>query len=451
MRLASAPASAVGGGADATDAALAALSPADAAEVERFRALLRCVTAHPDPTAGYAAAGVLLEAWATELGLAFERLELAPGHPIFLLTWAASARAPGAGAILLNSHLDVVPVEADKWSVDPWAAVVKDGRVYGRGAQDMKCVSVQYLAAIRRLIARGVRPTARDVVLSFVPDEEVGGGRGMKRLLVHARMAALAPAFCLDEGLASPDDAARVYFGERKVWWVRVTATGAVGHGSRLIPDTAVPKLLSVLERFGRMREAAVAALDGAHGCGRQLGDVTSVNVTVISAGERAADGYNVIPSAAWAGIDVRIPCTADLPALKATFDAWCAEAGEGVTWELIAGLADGALTNPTTDTARGEGGAWYALFEAAARAGGMATHAPSVFPAATDARWLRLLLGVPALGFSPITRTPVLLHDHDEHLGVDAFVRGVGVYEALIPALAGAPAGAPYDRAAPA
>ena len=351
--------------------------------------------------------------------------------------------------MLLNAHLDVVPVEAARWSVDPFAGAVRDGKVYGRGAQDMKCVAVQYLAAIRRLVGRGLRPAARDVVLTFVPDEEVGGGRGMKLLLLHERMAAIAPAFCLDEGLASPDDRARVYFGERKIWWVRVTSSGAVGHGSRLVPGTAVPKLLRVLDRFAALREESVRALEDGHGCGKQLGDVTSVNVTVLSAGnpDRDAFQYNVIPSTAFAGIDIRIPATADLPAFKATVDAWCAEAGEGVEWAIVAGLADGALANAVTDTGADEGAAWYALFKGAAAAGGCATHEPSVFPAATDCRWIRQILGVPALGFSPMTRTPVLLHDHDEFLSVDEFVRGVGVYEALIPALAAAPPGAPYDR----
>lgn len=44
--------------------------------------------------------------------------------------------------------MDVVPAERDKWTVDPWAATVRDGAVYGRGTQDMKCVSIQYLEAI---------------------------------------------------------------------------------------------------------------------------------------------------------------------------------------------------------------------------------------------------------------------------------------------------------------
>ena len=61
---------------------------------------------------------------------------------------------------------------------------------------------------------------------------------------------------------------------------------------------------------------------------------------------------------------------------------------------------------------------------------------AGGVFPAATDSRWVRLILGVPCFGFSPMRRTPILLHDHDEFLPLDVFLEGVRVYEALIPRL---------------
>ncbi|KAL9181854.1 hypothetical protein ACHAXT_012197 [Thalassiosira profunda] len=53
--------------------------------------------------------------------------------------------------IILNSHYDVVPANEEEWTVDPFAATRKDGKVYGRGAQDMKCVCIQYIEAIRKL------------------------------------------------------------------------------------------------------------------------------------------------------------------------------------------------------------------------------------------------------------------------------------------------------------
>ena len=71
------------------------------------------------------------------------------------------------------------------------------------------------------------------------------------------------------------------------------------------------------------------------------------------------------------------------------------------------------------------------------AEAAGAKTHAPSIFPAATDSRWVRLLLGAPCLGFSPMRNTPILLHDHDEYIDERVFLEGVGIYERLVEALA--------------
>lgn len=64
----------------------------------------------------------------------------------------------------------------------------------------------------------------------------------------------------------------------------------------------------------------------------------------------------------------------------------------------------------------------------------------PDICSAATDNRYLRAV-GVPALGFSPMNRTPVLLHDHDERLQEAVFLRGIDIYTRLLPALASVPA----------
>ncbi|MEQ2160921.1 Aminoacylase-1A, partial [Goodea atripinnis] len=62
------------------------------------------------------------------------------------------------------------------------------------------------------------------------------------------------------------------------------------------------------------------------------------------------------------------------------------------------------------------------------------------IFPAATDSRFIRAV-GIPAIGFSPMNRTPILLHDHNEYLNERVFLNGVNVYERLIPALTSVPA----------
>ena len=197
----------------------------DAAALERFRAFVRMRTDHPNPTPGYRSALAMLRSLTAELGLTYRELELEDGHPLGIATWAGSD--PSLPSVVLNAHMDVVPAELEKWTQDPWAADVVDGRVYGRGTQDMKSVGMGYVEAIRRLRAAGFAP-ARTLHLLFVPDEEVGGARGIKLLLAHALVRELNIGLVLDEGLPSPDDKFAVYYGERKIWWLRVRATGAL-------------------------------------------------------------------------------------------------------------------------------------------------------------------------------------------------------------------------------
>ena len=87
-----------------------------------------------------------------------------------LATWEGTD--PTLPSILLNSHTDVVPAEAAKWTSPPFAAATVGGEMYARGAQDMKCVGMQYLEALRRLREQGFKPL-RTVVVTFVPEEEV--------------------------------------------------------------------------------------------------------------------------------------------------------------------------------------------------------------------------------------------------------------------------------------
>ena len=415
--------------------ASSALSAEDARAVSAFQRYLRLRTDHPSPD--YSGVPALLHEYAAAAGFTLRSEELVPGHPLFVLTWPGAE--PAAPSIVLLSHMDVVPVDEKKWSCDPWGGELRGGRVYGRGAQDMKCVGIQTLEACARLKARGAAPR-RTVHLLLVPDEEVGGSRGIKPLLAHPLWAALNPGFLLDEGLASPSPAYSVFYGERKIWWAKIRATGPAGHGSRFVQHTAVHKLATVVARIHAYHEAQRLALAEGCSCGKQLGDFTTANVTMLAAGaaDAAAPQYNVIPTEATAGVDIRIPASVPLEAFKAVLDGWCDVEGGGVTWEPLAAVCgEGKLmmANPTTPV-EGPDAHWYRLFSGALAAAGHALNAPSIFPAATDSRWVRLMSGVPCLGFSPMRNTPILLHDHDEYLGVDVFLEGISVYEALLPAL---------------
>ena len=105
------------------------------------------------------------------------------------------------------------------------------------------------------------------------------------------------------------------------------------------------------------------------------------------------------------------------------------------MTWELVNGSHENHLDNPISST----DGLWWDAFTSALALTGIALHPPSIYPAATDSRWIRLALpDVPCFGFSPMRRTPVLLHDHDEFVPVASFLEGISVYETLLTRLAG-------------
>lgn len=92
------------------------------------------------------------------------------GSPVVVACW--KGKDESLPILLLNGHYDVVPAEASDWSVAPFEGIRKDGRIYGRGTQDMKCVCMQYIEAIRKIHA--VYPEwqpERSIYLTFVPDE----------------------------------------------------------------------------------------------------------------------------------------------------------------------------------------------------------------------------------------------------------------------------------------
>lgn len=127
-----------------------------------------------------------LKRQAESLGLPVKVYEVSKGKPIVIITWAGTdATLP---SILLNSHMDVVPVVEvflffffkchftilfvfflkEKWTHKPFSADLIDGKIYARGTQDMKCVGIQYLEAIRYLKEEGVS-LKRTIHVSFVP------------------------------------------------------------------------------------------------------------------------------------------------------------------------------------------------------------------------------------------------------------------------------------------
>eukprot|EP00967_Tisochrysis_lutea_P150044 scaffold289543_cov35-Tisochrysis_lutea.AAC.1 len=296
----------------------------EASEVEFFRTLLRFRTVSTEgPTNGeYHACSLWLQTACEDLGLSTSLLEPVAGRPVVVASLLGSE--PELPAVVLNSHYDVVPAMEEHWHVDPWAAIEKEGRIYGRGAQDMKCVVAAYILALRRLLAarKGV-PFRRTLHLTFVPDEEIGGKDGMGAFLQSTTFQQLGEVgVALDEGLASPTPVTTVFYGERAPMWIVVHANGPTGHGSRFIPDTAVSKLIGIANKALAFRAEQEAALGWGKGCAhceaKKLGDVTTLNLTMLDAGVSMDGGttysLNVIPITAKAGFDIRVAPCVQLP-----------------------------------------------------------------------------------------------------------------------------------------
>lgn len=123
-------------------------------------------------------------------------------YPLVLMTWEGSQ--PELPSILLNSHIDVVPVAEKLWKYPPFGAHIDDkGNIYARGTQDMKGIGMLYLAAIRALKRKGIKQLKRTVHLTYCPDEEVAGIYGMQTFAWSDKFKSLNIGGALDEGYPS--------------------------------------------------------------------------------------------------------------------------------------------------------------------------------------------------------------------------------------------------------
>ncbi|XP_033221955.1 aminoacylase-1-like [Belonocnema kinseyi] len=386
--------------------------------VENFREYLRIPSVHPN--INYDDCVAFVQKQAKSLDLPVQLFEPSPKHPILVITWEGTE--PEKPAILLNGHMDVVPVFPEQWTYPPFDAHMDEkGNIYARGSQDMKCVNIQYLEAIRRLKLNGIR-LKRTIHVSFVPHEEVGGSPGMKEFSQSQNFKNLNIGFALDEGIASPNNDFLVFYGERSIWHIEIKCTGKPGHGSLLPDNTAGEKFTKIINRFMEFRAKEKARLKDPS---LKIGDVTSVNLTIVEGGVQR----NVIPKELNANFDIRIATDVNHEDFEKMIQEWIRESGEGITCSF-------PEKNPCVENTKLDNtNPFWVAFKQACDENGMNLE-KGIFTGGTDSRYVRAA-GIPAIGFSPIINTPVLLHDTDEFLNKDVFLRGIEIYEKLIPAVA--------------
>ncbi len=160
--------------------------------------------------------------------------------------------------LLLLSHLDVVPANANEWSVNPFGGIVKNGFVWGRGALDMKGMTAIETMTLMLLKRKGI-PLKGDVILAATADEEMGGNSGAEFLLRNFPEKVFAP-YVLNEGGGSavPSRNRNVYTvntAEKGLLWLRIRAKGTPGHGSMpYVADNAIMRMNKVVEKLGNYK-----------------------------------------------------------------------------------------------------------------------------------------------------------------------------------------------------
>lgn len=368
------------------------------------------------------------------------------------------ARVPGSGkrrALVLHSHLDVVPAEPGDWAVAPFEGLVSGGFVVGRGALDAKGITIVHLLALAEL-ARRPTPLDRDVILLATPDEETGGQNGAGWIVANEPSLLRDAELLLTEGggVHVEEDGSAPVWGvavtEKTPCWMRITAHGTPGHASTEPRDAAVPRLLSALERvravdtevtvvpevarmFARLapraREEDRAGLaDLARALERRdafatrfladRGQAALVRDTLSITVLRGASKTNVLPAEASAEIDARIlpggSCAALVEQVRDAID------DPGVETDVL--LSFPARSSPI-DTPL-----YRAIERLAAEIDPGAPVVPRVIAGFTDAHYFREA-GIVSYGFVP-RWLPASesrgIHGKNERVSIENLARGV-------------------------
>jgi acetylornithine deacetylase/succinyl-diaminopimelate desuccinylase-like protein len=385
----------------------------------------------------------------SEAGLDPMLVESEPGRANVLARW--DGRDSDADPLLLHGHLDVVPAQADDWSVPPFAAEIVDGYLYGRGTVDMKDFDAMLLSVIEARQRVGWAPR-RPVVFAFTADEEAGGRRGAHWLVEQGAdwLADCTEAIGEVGGFSTEVAGERLYLieaGEKGMTWVRLLAHGNAGHGSMRHPDNAIARLAEAVGAIGsyqwparpgpamrqmldKVRELTDSATDDPDKLIAELGPAArmigagirnTTNPTMLRAGYKV----NVVPGEAAAWLDGRF-----LPGERDAFVAWLNDrAGPHV---------DVHIEHEDVALEREFAGDMVGAMTASLLAEDPDAHvAPYLMSGGTDAKaWSRL--GIPSYGFTPL-RLPAdldftaLFHGVDERVPVDALSFGARVVDRLL------------------
>ena len=189
-----------------------------------------------------------------EVGIKSELIETAPNRVnVVAKVEGADQSRPG---LVLHGHIDVVPVNAADWSVDPFSGVIKDGFIWGRGAVDMKDMDAMILATVRMWQRIGYKPP-RNILLAFFADEEAGSNYGSRWLVKHrpeifdGYSEAVSEVGGFSVTITGEHRLYLIEAAQKGIQWMKLTAKGTAGHGSFINQDNAVTKVADAVARIG--------------------------------------------------------------------------------------------------------------------------------------------------------------------------------------------------------
>lgn len=431
-----------------TAASLSAATPDfDAAHRETVTNLQRFVQIDTQNPPGNETKGAeFLKAILDREGIASEIVTRVPGRGNLI------ARIKGSGEkrpILLMGHIDVVGVEREKWTVEPFAGLIRGDYLYGRGASDDKGMTVTCLQVMLLLKRAGVA-LDRDVIFLAEAGEESSTSVGMN-FVVQQHWDKIACEFALNEGGGfRVENGAVKYLAvsptEKVPRTILLRAKGTSGHGSRPRPDNAIVHLAAAVAKFGAWqppmrlndttreyfkRLAAISPPEKA-ALYNQLEDPaqsakiqeqfrtrdiarnsmlrTSISPNIIKGGFRG----NVIPGDAEATLDVRALPDEDMEAFLSTLRAVI----DDPAVEIIPQWGEDA--RPVTPPSRLDSEMFLALERAQQRMFPQAITLPTMLTGATDSAQLRAK-GVQAYGIGSLGTDDdgSRIHGNDERISI--------------------------------
>jgi succinyl-diaminopimelate desuccinylase len=347
---------------------------------------------------------------ADEPGIATRRITAKAPAVNLLATIAGHA---AGRRLVMNGHLDTFPAgDPARWTVPPLGGAIVDGRIYGRGAADMKAgLAAAVLAA--KLLARHRTAWSGELVLTLVGDEETGGLWGTQHLLKAVPEA--AGDFMLSADAGSPQV---VRIGEKGQLWLEVAAAGKANHGAHVhLGVNAIERLTAALDLLKGLRAMpcpipaeVLAVMRAAQPVSEAVSGVgeahTLAHVTLNIGRIEGGSAVNIIPDAARALCDVRFPPGLTVADITREIDRLIGNA-RGIAHRVLS-ATEATVTDPDHEGVR------LAVANAASVVpGGAVVNMRVGF---SDARFYRLH-GVPSIVFGP---TPHNMGGPDEHVTID-------------------------------